>query len=558
MPRALLPSLLSLSEGGIPPRFLVGWGSRGTLYIPPLRPRRVSNLRWESAFLSSQNQSHRKIELVCCQCHTRTFNTKTDCRECGAPLATSYTLLPQQWPLLGVPQQVLQQFETARTQATSVSGNMPNGPVAPPPPPTAQASTMPLPAGHQVGMPHVVPLHAPLTGFSRPQLLTEISAIEKYLKDTEGTTSAHRNALQATLQACRHELASRKSTGKRLDDAEARLRASQDATKAAETRLEEARAALTTSEQALAVAKQQEQRDTEALQAVKATMQELPAGTPTVLPDTITSMLLTLAARAGLEATQLSTLAMLLGRKPEQSDAAKAPPPTSDGGRPPGSRHAAGPCTPRCSFGGWCSSTHSTEKGSLRARCPLEHAARQHGRSLVGVGSVTTSPPPRAQPAAPCQRGRCLCPGSCVGGHSPDFAAVHPGCLLVCGSMPASCVPSVPVAQLCVHFSKKMLSHAPSHLVTCEPSLSLCNLWSMPRCTACTRSCTAICMSPPWCLLSAGRLCFSLALLPYVLALTQSTQVPPCCCYLLLMFSRAHSRFHIHLSCFCSPLLSVS
>ena len=142
-----------------------------------------------------------------------------------------------------------------------------------------------------------------------------MSAIEKYLKDTEGTTSAHRNALQATLQGYCHELASRKSTGKCLDDAEAKLRASQDA-KAAEARLSEARTVLATSEQALAVAKQQEQRNADALHAVKATMHEVPVALPTVLPDTIISMLLTLAANAGLESTQLSTLRMLLGRKP--------------------------------------------------------------------------------------------------------------------------------------------------------------------------------------------------------------------------------------------------
>ena len=49
--------------------------------------------------------NHRKVELVCSHCHTWTFSHKSECRECGVPLATCYTLLPQQWPPLAVPQQ---------------------------------------------------------------------------------------------------------------------------------------------------------------------------------------------------------------------------------------------------------------------------------------------------------------------------------------------------------------------------------------------------------------------------------------------------------------------
>ena len=52
-----------------------------------------------------------------------------------APLATRYTLLPQQWPPLGVPQQVLHQFQAACT--ASLTGN---------PAPAAPASALPTAA----------------------------------------------------------------------------------------------------------------------------------------------------------------------------------------------------------------------------------------------------------------------------------------------------------------------------------------------------------------------------------------------------------------------------
>ena len=217
----------------------------------------MSNLSslWEAAFLSSQDQTHRKVEVICCQCHTRTFSNKSDRRECGAPLATSYTLLPRQWPPLGVPQQVLQQFESpagcghcASPQRTFSGGSQDPGP--------GSECSCPAP-------PVAVAASNPLTRFSRAQLLTEITALEKHLKDTEGTVSAHQHSLQTTLQTYKNELASRKSTGKRLDEAEAKLKASQAATKAAEARVQEA--ALVASENALTLARRQEKTDTESL-----------------------------------------------------------------------------------------------------------------------------------------------------------------------------------------------------------------------------------------------------------------------------------------------------
>ena len=104
-----------------------------------------------------------------------------------------------------------------------------------------------------------------------------------------------------------------------MDEAEAKLKASQAATKAAEARVQEAQAALLASEHALALAPQQEKSDTDALLALKAAVQETPPPAPAVLPDTITSMLLALAANAGLDTTEMSTLQQLLGLGRNQS-----------------------------------------------------------------------------------------------------------------------------------------------------------------------------------------------------------------------------------------------
>ena len=69
--------------------------------------------RWQMAKTSASNPKHVRIEKNCDVCHCRSFANKTSCRSCGASLDAVYTLLPNQWPPLGVPPQVLNLYDSA-------------------------------------------------------------------------------------------------------------------------------------------------------------------------------------------------------------------------------------------------------------------------------------------------------------------------------------------------------------------------------------------------------------------------------------------------------------
>ena len=69
--------------------------------------------RWQMAKHSASNTQHVKIEKICAVCHSRSFANKSSCRFCGSSLEGAYTLLPGQWPPLGVPPQVLSLYDQA-------------------------------------------------------------------------------------------------------------------------------------------------------------------------------------------------------------------------------------------------------------------------------------------------------------------------------------------------------------------------------------------------------------------------------------------------------------
>ena len=72
-----------------------------------------------------------------------------------------------------------------------------------------------------------------LAEFFRSQLQREIAAMEKYFMDTEGTLGTHKATLANNFQKFKQELSSRRSTGKRFDAAETRLKASHSYTSCA-------------------------------------------------------------------------------------------------------------------------------------------------------------------------------------------------------------------------------------------------------------------------------------------------------------------------------------
>ena len=260
----------------------------------PTAPPDVHTLqsRWDAARKSSQQPNHRKVELICCHCHSRTFNNKTECKECQAPLATAWTLLPQQWPPLGVPQQILDRFEGDDSRHD-------NNPC-----PVAVEEVRA--AGAELG----------LNTLTTAQLRVEAAALERYLRETEGTETAMRTLARQNQAALRAEIALRKPTGKRLDAAETKLKASQEALQVAETHHQDALAALRNSEQALLQAKQQVKHDEEGLAKLKEQLQETTPPAQAPLPTEVTRLVMQLLTSAGLAPEHLTALTALL-RVPE-------------------------------------------------------------------------------------------------------------------------------------------------------------------------------------------------------------------------------------------------
>ena len=185
----------------------------------PVTPELLQQ-RWDAARRSAQQPGHTKVELICSACHSRTFNHKSECKACKLPLATAYTLLPCQWPPLGVPASVMQRHE-------------PGAAAAPEPP--AQTVHKPAPA-HTAASP---PANTSLDHLTVGQLRAEIGQMEKFVKDCEIKTSPPCVLMQQTLVSYRQALAGRKSVGLRLDAAAQKHAAATKAREVAEAQLSE-------------------------------------------------------------------------------------------------------------------------------------------------------------------------------------------------------------------------------------------------------------------------------------------------------------------------------
>ena len=209
----------------------------------PVTPELLQQ-RWDAARRSAQQPGHTKVELICSACHSRTFNHKSECKACKLPLATAYTLLPCQWPPLGVPASVMQRHEPGSTNA-----------------PEPPAQPVPKPGVPPVESP---PANTSLDHLTVAQLRAEIGQMEKFVKDCENKTSPPCVLMQQTLVSYRQALAGRKSVGLRLDAAAQKHAAATKARQVAEEQLSSARRAVTQAEQALAQARHAE---TEAEQA---------------------------------------------------------------------------------------------------------------------------------------------------------------------------------------------------------------------------------------------------------------------------------------------------
>ena len=180
--------------------------------------------RWQMAKTSASNPNHVRIEKICSACHSRSFASKTSCRICGSSLEGAYTLLPKQWPPLGVPPQVLALYDKASSHSSGPATEPPQPSV----PPVTVASAAPSgPPTAQTGS---------LSGLTTSQLKAETAKLDKMLSDTlvapEG--SAIHQAVSQKLADIKTELSSRRPQGQQLDQALARERAAKQAREAAQ------------------------------------------------------------------------------------------------------------------------------------------------------------------------------------------------------------------------------------------------------------------------------------------------------------------------------------
>ena len=78
----------------------------------PLTDQQLQD-RWSKVKEGALSGKHTKVELLCQACLTTNWQTKERFRGCGAPTASSWTILPSQWPPVGVPGALLTKWDTA-------------------------------------------------------------------------------------------------------------------------------------------------------------------------------------------------------------------------------------------------------------------------------------------------------------------------------------------------------------------------------------------------------------------------------------------------------------
>ena len=310
---------------------------------------------------AASNVNHVKIEKVCAVCHSRSFANKSACRACGSSLDGAYTLLPGQWPPLGVPPQVLVMYEP--------SGD--SGVAAAPCPATAAPTT-------DNPMDGTAPLPQPaaqtsISSLSTTQLKAEITKLERSLGDTLLTEgSPLRIATTQTISELRSEMASRKSSGQQLDQALAKEKLARQAREAAATHIQGLEQSLETARRTFQQAKEAEDQAAVETSRIRAQLAETDCSAAAQesfqLPVEVSSAIFGILRQAGIPATKVGGLLSSLG----VTDPPPQPPPpipvavqlpgpalrSSDPGHP----------APPPSDGGSSGSKSRTPRGSCRGR----------------------------------------------------------------------------------------------------------------------------------------------------------------------------------------------
>ena len=252
---------------------------------------------------------------MCPTCFLRTVGKAPKCRGCHGSLEGCLQIFPCQWPPIGASAALLAAYDGPSPAAAS--------------PVTAKPSTddEPMPEASGPGLvPNQCQAADDLTDLSPPQLRAEIGRLEAVLHGwQQAAFPALRKQLEEALARAKRELASRRSTGRTLDQAESRYKQTQQAAQLAEQQLVQAQQTVQVAQDALRQAKDNEQQALQELTRLKSQIAEQAFETPVPRPDIPAQVLAGVFAvlqLAGLQPEYLHKVCCLLG-----SDLPPPPPP---------------------------------------------------------------------------------------------------------------------------------------------------------------------------------------------------------------------------------------
>ena len=263
--------------------------------------------RWNQAKRGSQDPKHTKVERMCPTCFLRTVGKSPTCRGCQGSLDHCLQIFPCQWPPIGASAALLAAYDASSAAGGPQQGETKANQDEPMPEEcskTAAAETHQSPDD--------------LADLNPPQLRAEIARLESVLHGwQQNSLPGLRKQLEETLTTAKRELASRRSTGRTLDQAESRYKQTQQAAQLAEQQLQQAQKTVAVAADALRQARDNEHQALQELSRLKAQIAEAtvepPLPRPEIPPQVLAGVFAVLQ-HAGLQPEYLEKVGSLLGQ----------------------------------------------------------------------------------------------------------------------------------------------------------------------------------------------------------------------------------------------------
>ena len=271
--------------------------------------------RWAQAKTGATNPKHTKVERMCMTCFLCTVGKGEKLQglwQLSSPLHASLPL-PMATPSMVAKYDTTTQGPSPLQAPTNDVAMGMESETAPP---------MPLAAFSRAA--------SELTELNPPQLRAELNRLEGVLQSWSPTSlPSLRKQLEEAQQAVKKELASRRSPGKTLDQAETRHRQTQKATQMAESALKQAKEAVSIAQDAVLKARDNEAQalqDLNRLRAMIADPLPEPQATPRMdIPPQVLAGVYAVLQHAGLQPEYLHKVGGLLG-----APMPPTPPPPTD------------------------------------------------------------------------------------------------------------------------------------------------------------------------------------------------------------------------------------